>query len=119
MALHRPVELARLTGNWTLCANGDLLAGSALPQLAQAVLQFAAEDGGRVGIECDEIPERLAAIFREPRERGRVGVRMARYIFADRGVGMLGQASQRFGSDLWVLADQAEQVVIGLGRFAL
>src|SRR5258708_9423492 len=114
MVLHRPVELARLTGNWTLCANGDLLAGSALPQLAQTVLQFAAEDGGGVGIECDEIPQRLAAIFREPRERGRAGVWMARYIFAARGVGMLGPASQRFGSAFCVLADQAAPYVIGL-----
>ena len=92
-----------------------LFAGSTLPQLAQAVLQFAAQDGGRVGIERDEVPQRLAAVFGEPGERGGVGIGMARDIFTDRGVRMLGQAGQRLGSDFRVLADQAQQVEIGLG----
>ena len=68
-----------------------LLAGIALPQLAQAVLQFAAQGGRRVGIEGDEIPQGLAAVFGKPSECGGVGVGMARDIFTDRGIGMLGQ----------------------------
>jgi len=98
---------------------GYLLAGSALPELSQAVLQLAAQGGGRVGIEGYEVPEGLAAVFGEPGERGGVGIGMARDVFADRGVGMFGEARQRFGSDFRVLADEAQKVVIGFGRFAL
>ena len=42
---------------------GILLAGSALPQFAQAVLQFAAQDRWSIGIERDEVPQGLTAIF--------------------------------------------------------
>ena len=72
-----------------------LFARSSLPQLPQAFLQLAAQNGGRIGIERDEVPERLAAIAREPCQGGGVRIGVARYVFAYRGVGVLGQAAER------------------------
>src|ERR1700688_451704 len=62
----------------------------AFAQAFQAIAEAALQWRGGVGIEGDEIPQGLAAIFAEPGQRGGVGVGVARDIFADGGVGMLG-----------------------------
>ena len=58
------------------------------------------------GLKATKYQSGLAAVARKPSERGRVGVGMARYIFADGSVIVTRQAAQRLRRDFWMLADR-------------
>src|SRR5258708_24356879 len=69
--------------------NATLLRGLVFAEAFQAVAQTALQRQRRVGIEGHQVPQRLAAVAAQPRERGRVRIRMARDVFANRAVRML------------------------------
>jgi len=85
-------------------------------QLFQTIAEAALQRRWRVGIERDEIPERLTAILAEPSKSACIGVRMAGDIFANRAIRMLGQFIQGLRVGARVLADQPQQIIIFLGR---
>src|SRR5579872_905373 len=85
-----------------------------LSEALQAVAQASLKDRRRVRVESHEIPQRLAAIAAQPRQSRRVGVRVARHVFANRAVGVLRQLVQSLGIRAGMLADQAEQIKVGL-----
>src|SRR4249920_1279108 len=84
-------------------------------ELFETVAKAALKRSGRVGIEGDEIPERLAAIFAKPSKGACIGIRMAGDIFANGAVRMLGEFVQRFCVGARMLADQAQEIEIFLG----
>src|SRR6267154_5383107 len=69
----------------------NLLGGLVLAETLQAIAQAPLQRRRRVGIECHEIPQRLAAILAQPSKRRRIGVRMPCHIFANRTIGMFCQ----------------------------
>src|ERR1700674_545289 len=71
--------------------DSNLLGGLVLAETLQAIAQAPLQRRGRVGIECYEIPQRLAAILAQPGERRRIGVRMPCHIFANRTIRMFRQ----------------------------
>lgn len=85
-------------------------------EFLEAVAQAALQRRWRIGIEGDKIPQRLAAIPAEPRERSGVRIRMACHIFADRAIRMLGEFVQSLGVGARMLADEAQQVKVFLRR---
>src|SRR5262249_9559914 len=90
---------------------GELGFAEALEAIAQAALQRRR----RIGIESNEIPERLAAVFAQPCESGGVRVGGAGDGFSEGGVGMLGESVERLGVGTRMLTDEAEQVKVFLG----
>ena len=66
-----------------------LLGGGFFAEAAHALLELFTQRAGSVGIEGDEIPQRLRAIAAKSRKCGRVAIRMAGDIFADCGVRMM------------------------------
>src|SRR5579872_462643 len=94
----------------------QLFRPAAFAELAQTLLQLTPQQRRRVGVECHEVPERLATIARQERQRTRVRIRMARDVFANGAIRVPGQAAERFRRDLGVLADQPQEVEIRPGR---
>ena len=84
-----------------------LAAGLGIAQALEAVAETALERRGRVGIEGDEIPERLGFVFAEIAEGGGVGVGMTSDIFADGAVRMTREAAERLGIGARMFADEA------------
>jgi len=89
--------------------------GLGVAEALEAIAKLALEDGGSVGIEGDEIPERLGFVLAEIGEGGGVGIGMTGDIFANGAVGMTSEAAQGLGIGAGMLADEAEEVVIGFG----
>src|SRR5262249_20503935 len=83
----------------------------ALQPVAQAALQRA----WRVRIKCNQIPQWLAAILAEMRQRRRISVRMASHVLANRRVGMAAKALQSLCVGTRMLADEPEQIEILFG----
>src|ERR1700735_406278 len=93
-----------------------LLRSGFLAQTAHALLQLLPQRGGRIRIECDEVPQWLCAIPAETRQRSRVAVGMPRDVFADRRIRMMRKMCQRFRRNLGMFADQPQQIVIFFWR---
>jgi hypothetical protein len=60
---------------------GELAGELVFAELFEAVAETALQRRRSIGIERDEIPERLAAVFAEPSKRTGIGARMACNIF--------------------------------------
>src|ERR1700690_737802 len=90
----------------------QLLGGGFFAEAAHALLELFAQRGRGVGVEGDEIPERLGAIAAQGRKCGSITIRMSRDIFADRGIGMMREAAESFRGDFGMLADEAQQVEV-------
>src|SRR6266699_805399 len=90
----------------------NLLGGLVLAETFQTIAQAPLQRRRRVGIECHEIPQRLAAILAQPSKCRCIGVRMPRHVLTNRTIGMLRQLVQRLGIGSRVLADQPQQVKI-------
>src|SRR6266550_8674466 len=69
----------------------NLLGGLVLAETFQTIAQAPLQRRRRVGIECHEIPQRLAAILAQPSKRRCIGVRMPRHILTNRTIGMFRQ----------------------------
>src|SRR5215472_1588565 len=95
-------------GNGNKLANRGVAFAQALQPVAQTTLQWT----WRIGVERHQIPQRLAAILAQIGERCGVGVRMAGYVLADRGIGVAAKALQSLGVRTRMLADQAQQIKI-------
>src|SRR5208282_1535631 len=76
---------------WRSCATArvGLLRGGFFAEAAHALLKLFAERRRSVGIESNEIPERLRSIAAEAGERGRVAIGMARDVFPDGRIRMV------------------------------
>src|ERR1700690_97073 len=83
----------------------QLLGGGFFAEAAHALLELFAQRGRGVGVEGDEIPERLGAIAAQGRKGGTNLFRRSPPIFADRGIGMMGEATESFRGDLGMLAN--------------
>src|SRR6201988_5368446 len=89
-----------------------LLRGGFFAEAAHALLQLFAQRSRSVGIECDEIPERLRAMAAQSRQRRCVAIRMPRDIFADRRVRMMREAAESLRRHFRMLADEPQQIEI-------
>jgi hypothetical protein len=97
------------------CKPLSKLIGLDFTEALQAIAKLALERHGRVGIEGDEVPERLRFVLAEIGERTGVGIRVARNVFADRAVRVASQAAQSLGVGARMFADQAEEIEIFFG----
>ena len=95
---------------------GRLAAGLGIAEALEAVAETALERAWRVGIEGDEIPEGLSFVFAEIGEGGGVGVGMTGDVFADGTVGMMREAAKGLSIGARMLADEAEEIEVRLGR---
>ncbi len=93
----------------------SLLGGLGVAEALQAIAEAALQRGGRVGVEGDQVPERLRFVFAQVRQRIGVGVWVTRDVFADGAVGMMREAMQSFGVGAGVFADEAEEVEVLVG----